>query len=686
MIGMNRAAIAIIVLIAVVAGAAVWLLNRDTGDDVASPTTTSTVVAGTPTTTTSPTENSTAPESTTTTETIGAYTPVFEDARCEFDPIPDREPRCGFLIVPENRTDPEGNQVRLHVAWFESDNAGAPADPVVYLDGGPGGESLSTLQFGFEDQWGGFLAERDLILFDQRGVGFSEPSLECGEARDYLLDVIDENISVEDYLAGEQASYLECHDRLIGQGIDLAQYNTVTNAADVGDLRLALGIDEWNVLGISYGTRLAQGVMRDRPDGIRSVILDSAYPPDVDLFTELPANYDRALDELFAGCAADAECAAAYPNLEQRLFTLADELEADPIATSVRDITTLERYDAIIDGEALLGLVFQGLYSAEIIPVLPQLVSDLEGGDATLASLLLTNRVAQTAFVSDGMYLSVQCNEEVPFSSVAEAEAAAAAYPDLALFFAGNYGFYENCELWGSGEAGTAENEAITSDLPTLVMAGEYDPITPPAWGERAVAGLSNGTFVLFPGVGHAASLSADCPLGVALAFFADPTGPLDTSCVESMTPPDFATGEIEAAEIVLIPFEEDVFGVTVSGVVPEGWERVGPGAWARGTNVADQTAIVQQAVPGAGDPELLIGLFASQLGFADDPQPNGTYDGGGRTWTLYVGTIDGFPTEVALGAGDGVTGIVVLVTPAEERDALRSSVLLPVLDAFRAN
>ncbi len=676
---MNRAAIAIVVGIAVVAGLAVFLLNQD-GDTDAAATPTTIAVAGETTTTTvaAPDESTT-----TTTRQAAAYEPVFEESRCNFDPIPDRDPQCGFLVVPENREDPAGRQVRLHVARFESDNPDAPDDPIVYLDGGPGGETLNTLAFGFEDSWGGFLAERHLILFDQRGVGLSEPTLECPEARDYLLDVIDENLPPEVYLEGEKAAYTECRDRLIADGVDLTQYNSVTNAADVADLRIALGIEEWNVLGISYGTRLAQGVMRDHPQGVRSVILDSAYPPDVDLFRELPGNYDRALDELFDGCLADAACAAAYPELEQRLYDLADELEADPINTQVRDITTLERHDAIIDGEALLGLVFQGLYSAEVIPVLPQLVDDLEAGDATLGTLLLTNRVAQSAFVSDGMYLSVQCNEEVPFSSAEAAIAAAGAYPDLELFSQGNYGFYEECELWDSGVAGPAENEPVVSELPTLVMAGEYDPITPPAWGERAASRLSNGVFVLFPGVGHAASLSADCARDVALAFFDDPSGSLDTSCVAAMAPPAFVTGDEQAAEIVLVPFEEDVFGVTVSGVVPEGWESVGPGAWARGTNVADQTAIVQQAVPGAGDPELLIGLFGSQLGFAEDPVSNGTIDAGGRTWSLYTGTIDGFPTEVALGADAGITGVVVLITTTEERASLRTDVLLPVLDAF---
>lgn len=686
---MNRAVVAIGVLLVVLIGVAVFALGGADVEPTAAPAPSSTEAGAatpSPADTTGAGDSTTEPQAATTTESLPDYAPLFELTTCRFDPIPDRDPQCGDLVVPEDRSDPTGRQVRLHVAIFESDDPNAPDDPIVYLDGGPGGETLDVLAFGFEDSWGGFLAERDLILFDQRGVGLSEPSLECSEARDHLLDALDEDLSADEYLAGEIAAYEACQERLLGDGIDLTQYNTVANAADVADLRVALRLDEWNILGVSYGTRLAQGVMRDHPEGIRSVILDSAYPLDVDLFTALPGNYDRALAELFEACDSDATCASTYPDLEARLFALADRLEADPVQMSIRDIFTGQRYDALLDGEVLLGLVFQGLYSNEIIPSLPQLVADLERSDTTIASLLLTNRVAQSAFISDGMYLSVQCNEEVPFSSAEEAEAAAAAYPQLELFSQGNTGFYQECDLWQSGRADPAENVAIASDLPTLVLAGEFDPITPPAWGQQVIGGLSNATYVEFPGIGHAASLSDPCPLQVALDFFDDPSAEPDTACVRQMASPMFTTGEVIVTEVNLVPFEEDVFGVTIAGVVPDGWESVGPGAWARGTNFTDQTAIVQQAVPGAGDPELLIGLFASQLGFADDPVPNGTHQGGDRSWTLYTGVIDGFPTEVALGARDGITGIVVLVTSEGERSALREQVLLPALDAFTAS
>ncbi len=671
---------------AIVAG--VLLLRNGDETDVAAPTTT--VVVAPPTTSESGSTTTADVSATTTTPppAVGDYTPVFEAAGCEFDVVTDLDFRCGFLVVPENRSAPDnGREVRLHVAIFESPNPDAPDDPIVYLDGGPGGESLEPLQFTLGTVWDGFLENRDMIFFDQRGVGLSTPSLECTETRQLTFDLLDDDLPAEEYVARELQALTECRERLDGDGIDVTQYNSASNAADVADLRIALELDEWNVLGISYGTRLAETVMRDHPAGIRSVVLDSTYTPDVDLIASAPANFSRALDVFFAGCETDTACSEAYPDLEQRLFDLVARLDADPITAPVRDVFTNERYDAVFDGQTLLGVVFQGLYSEQVIPVLPQLVDELERGETTTLVLLATNNLANGAFFSYGMNLSVQCNEEVPFTDESEVAAAATAEPRLEEFFAtaSNIGVpvYDMCDLWQAGTGAPVENEPVTSDLPTLVMSGEYDPITPPAWGERASATLSNATYVEFPGVGHGASLSGDCPLSVATAFFDDPAAPVDTSCIAEMGGPSFVVPGGEVPSVVLVPFEDSIFGTTVTGVVPEGWEKVGPGAWTRGATGLDQTAVVQQVAPGTADPEVLIGLFSTQLGFEDPPESGGTIETGGRVWTLYRGVIDGFAADVALGTGTSDTGIVVLVSSAAERDELYETVMLPALDAF---
>ncbi len=522
----SRALLIALGCLVLVAGVALFVLLSSSDDDPAAE------AAATTSTTEQPSTTTTSPDgSGTTTGAGGEYTPVFEEDDCDFELTTDREMRCGWLVVPENRAEPDGAEVRIQVAIFESTDPDAPDDPIVYLDGGPGGETLDTLRFSLESTWAPFIENRDVIFFDQRGVGTSTPSLECPESRDLTFEVLDDDIDGEEYAARELVATEECRDRLLADDIDLTAYHSATNAADVADLRVALGIDEWNLLGISYGTRLAQTVMRDVPEGVRSVILDSTYSPQEDLTTATPANLVRALEQLWEGCATDPDCSAAYPDLEDRFWALRDQLDTEPLFTDVTDVFTNEEHRAIVNGDTLIGAFFQGLYSVDTIPVLPKVVADLEQGDTESITTLLTNNLANGAFFSWGMHLSVECYEEVPFADPAAVDAAAAAAdPRLGDYFEGatNVGpaVFDLCELWQAGTPPPLENEPVVSDIPTLVMAGEYDPITPPEWGENAAEYLTNAAFVEFPAVGHAASVSGDCPLAVATAFIDDPDGP----------------------------------------------------------------------------------------------------------------------------------------------------------------
>ena len=691
---MNRQSLFALILFLILAGAAALavLIVRDGGDDVAAPrsitSTSEPLDAPRPPSTTTTTL---APAETTTSSVAGVatYEPVFETASCDFDLFTEADYRCGYLVVPEDRSDPgNGREVRLHVAIFETDNEADPGDPIVYLDGGPGGESLAALQFSLVPTWSDFIANRDMIFFDQRGTGLSEPSLKCDETRQLTFELIDQDVEGAEYVAEEFDALTACRDRLIADGVDLDQYNSATNAADVADLRVALGYDEWNLFGISYGTRLAETVMRDHPDGVRSVILDSTYTPDVDLISSAPDNFERALEVFFKACEDDSECAAAYPDLETRLFAAVEELDADPVTGEVTDFIEGNTYDAVMDGQFLLGTVFSGLYSERVIPLLPQVIAEMEQRDTTTIELLASNDLAQGAFFSYGMHASVQCTEELPFVSEQAVDEASFKYERLTAFFtsASNIGppMFDICELWDVEPASPIENEAVVSDLPTLILAGIHDPITPPAWGELAANNLTNANYVEFPGVGHGVSVSDDCPLEIALAFFDDPTTQPDTSCVADMGGPDWVIAGQESAPIVLTTFEESVFGVAITGVVPEGWESVSGGSWSRSETFVDQTSIVQQAVPGTLDPQLFASGISGQVGFDEDPVVTGTLEAGNRTWTLFSGSLSGFPVAMAIGDDGTTTGIVLLVTEEDDHDQMLDDVFVPVLEAFR--
>ncbi|MBN1889604.1 MAG: alpha/beta fold hydrolase [Thermoflexales bacterium] len=471
----------------------------------------------------------------------------FEPGLCAFalpeDHVQGQDVDCGYLFVPENRNQLPSRAIRLAVGIFHPPGGATQPDPIVFLAGGPGASALEGLRYQFEDGFAPVLAAgRDLVVFDQRGVGRSRPALDCPAFDELSLDLLDRQVDGRTVSDGEAfelalAALLACGADL-SQVADLTAYNTAASAADVNDLRLALGYDKVNLWGGSYGTRLALSVMRDYSEGLRSVVLDSVYPPDADLYLESPANVTRSFNRFFDSCTGNPVCNDSFPNLRTVFWDTVDRLNATPVQRTLTNTLTGEVYPAVMNGDVLIGLVFQWLYESEVRLLLPQLIYDTSRGDFGMADLFRSAMLAQSSVSSRGMTFSVQCNEEIPFSSPEAFERALADYPELAGFYKGSILgplAYRVCEGWDSGQADPLENQPVVSSVPTLVMAGEFDPITPPAWGRRAAENLARGSFFEYPGVGHGASVRRGCPRDMLLAFLNDPTVPPDGACIAAM-------------------------------------------------------------------------------------------------------------------------------------------------------
>jgi pimeloyl-ACP methyl ester carboxylesterase len=478
--------------------------------------------------------------------------PRFEPGPCPF-PVGRQPIECGSLTVPEDRAKPDGRAIRLAVAIVRSRSDEPAPDPLVFLAGGPGGPVLSFLGWpGALVPFGPFLAERDVVIFDQRGVGVSEPSLDCPEV-DAIRDAYFAAESGEESGTLEAAAVAACRERLAGLGIDLAAYTTAANAADVDDLRRALGYEQVNLLGVSYGTRLALTVLRDHPAGVRSVILDSTLPPQVDAAVEVLTNFDRALGELFAACNADRTCSASYPGLEAAFWDVVGRLDASPVTVDawLPDSFGPEgpqggrEHEVVVAGDGLLSVVFQALYVHNLIVLLPRLIDQLGEGRTDTLRFLLEGLVPQYGLGTEGAFYSIQCADEAAFTTAEAAAAEELAYPRLrglvrSSTFAGE-GFLAACAGWGAATAAPIEDEAVVSDVPTLVLAGQFDPITPPSAGRLALQTLANGSFFEYPGIGHGAVGSHWCPADMAVAFLDDPTVVPDAACMAAMGGADFA-------------------------------------------------------------------------------------------------------------------------------------------------
>jgi pimeloyl-ACP methyl ester carboxylesterase len=478
--------------------------------------------------------------------------PRFETVRCWFDTEDSPQARCGRLYVPENRNKVESRTIALAVVVLPPDGAaaGEMPDPVVYLTGGPGyGSGIDAdgiagwLSWRQDVSW---LLDRSLVLVDPRGTGLSEPLMACPEMTDASYVYYSRRPGASNTAPDEAETALwrdagiACRDRLTAAGVDLAAYDSAAVAADLADLRQALGFARWDIWGVSYGTRVALALMRDHPEGIRTVILDSLYPPEAMGYAGLATGTEGAYRQLFSDCAADSACGRAYPGLEASLSRALAWLDERPITFPVTRPDTGEKTRIVLNGERFLDLMFSDFYRWERITFLPSIIDSAARRDIpflrSYANWLAEN-VPSPEF-SDGLQLSMECREEFPFNPEDGMRPGLAALP-----FSG-YGRprveLAVCPIWGAGRAAPIENERVASDIPTLVLAGLYDPITPPAWARAAMAGLPNGFLVEFPGIGHGVVDNESCADDVVSDFLARPAERPAPACLRRIGPPEF--------------------------------------------------------------------------------------------------------------------------------------------------
>ena len=473
----------------------------------------------------------------------------FDKGKCPFSLqtgfVDGRNVLCGFLVVPEDRSDPHSPTIQLAVAIFKTPVANPAPDPIIFLQGGPGGRLIKDYaplvmshQLDLATQFG----NHDLILIDQRGTGYSKPSLQCP---DYIsvLHMTDENLTPSQAVTQQDNALIQCHDQLVKSGINLSAYTTHNDAADIHDLVDVLKYKQVNLYGVSYGTRLALEVMRAFPQHIRSVVLDSTVPAQLRLVTTLPSDLARVYSVLFKGCAADPSCNAKYPNLQSVFYADVASLNAHPATFQTQDPETNKTYTVIFTGNAFADLLFSSFYATNIIPALPDIIYQVRQGDFRNPSLLYGPLMLDDS-VSWGVYFSVECAEDLAFSTPQAVAAAGQAYPQQIRSYelTGLEGEFPVCRAWGVPAVAQSESQPVSSSIPTLVLEGEYDPITPPTNGALAAQSLSTSYQFLFPATGHGVFLfnPSPCPTNIVLQFQRDPARRPDGGCIASMSEPQF--------------------------------------------------------------------------------------------------------------------------------------------------
>ena len=435
--------------------------------------------------------------------------------------------RCTRLGVPRDYADANAGTIDLHITVAPAIRARAEADPLFVLAGGPG-QAGSDIVFLLDDAFAKVRANRDIVFIDQRGTGRSG-RLHCGDNADALVRSDDEL----------QAEALAC---LQGFGAGLLPYSTDAAAQDIERVRIALGYAQINLWGGSYGSRLAQVYAQRYPAPVRSLILDGVVDADLIIGTS-GAESQAALDAVLQRCARDAECDSAFPELRRQLDDLLRKLDASVATAALPHPRSGRTVTVPISRERLLRTIRFLLYSPRGSAQLPYLIARAGTGD--WRPLLAAETSAADLAVAppaDALLLAITCREDWPRLDAQQRadEAGSGVFASASLT-----GLDALCNALALPPLLPQAAQALA--MPSLLLSGALDPVTPPSRAERALRRLPQAQHVIAANAGHIVSGHGCAP--TLLRHFLDaPRRPVDAACLADIALPAFLTSAAGAA------------------------------------------------------------------------------------------------------------------------------------------
>ena len=482
---------------------------------------------------------------------LSADTPRLEHERCVFRAPRGERLECYQLVVAENRDKPQGSEVHLKVAVLKA-RYPADRDAVVYLAGGPGDAPLVASTAGAdplaESDWWNDTANmrkrRDFIIISERGAGGATPSLDCFEARTSELARARRRAVTE---AQERDILIRCRAEFDRKKIDIAMYSTPALADDVADLVKAFKLPRINLYGISYGTRWALEVMRRHPEIVRAAVLDGVYPPEVNGDQDEPEIVRAAFEQLYADCATDVACRQQHPDFSTALKTVVDAAERKPLELTLQ----LDEgpQPVKLDGARAM-MVLQHMLREGETAMVPEAVAGLQRNDPRVFLQYAEDFESDEGGLLElnaqqfgGLFNTIECRETWAAIDLAAR--------DRAIAIGGIYGLDAKasklpgiCPVWNVPPAPPGERLPVKSDIPSLLLSGTFDWLTPPAWGKAAAHHLSVSRHVVFRAQGHGVSSQDPCGGRLRDEFIDNPDPRAVPSCNTSGLPDFAAAGE----------------------------------------------------------------------------------------------------------------------------------------------
>jgi pimeloyl-ACP methyl ester carboxylesterase len=450
----------------------------------------------------------------------GGFALELKDCRINAGPgYPGINARCGTFYRPLDPANPDGDQIALSVAVVPALDLDPEPDPLVPFAGGPGGGSIQFYA-GWFTAFEPIRRERDILLIDQRGTGDSA-RMDCP---------VDDDI-VEGQFSDEQTREFTqaCLDQL---PYDPRFFTTSVAVTDLEALRQELGYPALNLLGTSYGTRVAQHFARRYPDSTRTIILDGVVPPQLPLGPDIALEAQRAVDDIFSRCAEDAACSEAFPEIDLDFASLRARLDEGPVRVDLADPVSGEPITIDFGHNQLASAIRLLAYQPQTIAIMPLTIHEAANGNfGPLAAQFQLTVSSLSDALALGMHNTVMCTEDLPFIDRNSIDVGA-----LEETYIGPLQFEALdtiCTVWPPGPIDADFNEPLATDIPVLLLSGTADPITPPRYAELAMVELTNSTHVVNIDQGHG-QLAAGCMPGVVADFVAaaDPAA-VDASCMD---------------------------------------------------------------------------------------------------------------------------------------------------------
>jgi pimeloyl-ACP methyl ester carboxylesterase len=415
--------------------------------------------------------------------------------------------------------------IRLWVAVIREPGSDPRSTPLVYLSGGPGDAASSTFVTGTVHYVG---KPRLLVVIDQRGTGLSQPRLDCAE----LSAGLDATHPWADRLAGARAVAAACASKYAREGVNINGYNTVEDAADIVELRHALGYPRWLLYGVSAGGRVAQEVIRQDPHGVAGAELDSPLTYQPQGPATLVARANDAIGRLASACASQPACHSQNPDVLTAERAAVARLDADPHPVTVT-VNGQSRH-VVVTGQDLLAGLFDAQYQRDLIPLIPAGLDAIAKGNYQIIDSLAQAIVSSSTGEALGTNRLTTCADEE--AAMTDADRALVAHP-------GEYGSlllswpWVTCGAWNVTPVPHGRLQPAIGPTPVLVREGGLDPVTPPAWAGDITHHLSHSTTIVVPAAGHA-DYGQGCPLDIGDRFLDNPATKPDTSCIRDLTAP----------------------------------------------------------------------------------------------------------------------------------------------------